>query len=134
MKKFENVCIIDDDHIFIYGIKRLMKEVNFGDDILVYDNGKVALNDLKLNSKAGKKLPSIIFLDLNMPIMNGWDFLDDFCKISESELNNTVVYITSSSVDPRDLVRIKSYSIVKNYILKPVTAKDLELILKEEVA
>ncbi len=134
MKKFENVCIIDDDHIFIYGIKRLMKEVNFGDDILVYDNGKVALNDLKLNSKAGKKLPSIIFLDLNMPIMNGWDFLDDFCKISESELNNTVVYITSSSVDPRDLVRIKSYSIVKNYILKPVTANDLELILKEEVA
>lgn len=134
MKKFENVCVIDDDHIFIYGIKRLMKEVNFGDDILVYDNGKDALSGLRLNSEAGKKLPSIIFLDLNMPIMNGWDFLDDFCKISESELNNTVVYIISSSVDPRDLVRIKNYSIVKNYILKPVTANDLVDIQKEEVA
>jgi len=134
MKKLKDVCIIDDDHIFIYGIKRLMKEVNFGEDILVYENGKEALNGLKLHSEAGKQLPSIIFLDLNMPIMNGWDFLDDFCKINASELNNTVVYIISSSVDPRDLVRIKSYSIVKDYILKPVTANDLEVIQKEEVA
>ena len=57
MKKFENVCVIDNDHIFVYGIKRLMKEVNFGDDILVYDNGKDAINGLRLNSEAGKKLP-----------------------------------------------------------------------------
>jgi CheY-like chemotaxis protein len=69
-----------------------------------------------------------------MPIMNGWDFLDDFCKMSESELDNTVIYIISSSVDPRDLVRFKNYSIVKNYILKPVTANDLAAIQKEEVA
>ncbi|MGB5229057.1 MAG: response regulator [Eudoraea sp.] len=134
MKKFENVCIIDDDPILIYGIKRLMKEVNFGDDILVYNNGKDAINGLRLNLEEGKKLPSIIFLDLNMPIMNGWDFLEDFCKIGESELKNTTIYIISSSVDPRDLIRIKGCPIVKNYILKPVTAKDLAAIQKEEVA
>ena len=134
MKKFNDVCIIDDDHIFICGIKRLFKEVNFGNDILVYVNGKEALNGLRLHLEAGKKLPSIIFLDLNMPIMNGWDFLDDFCKIDASELNDTLVYIISSSVDPRDLVRIKSYPIVKDYILKPVTANDLEAIQKEKVA
>ena len=134
MKKLNDVCIIDDDHIFIYGIKRLMKEANFGDNILMFENGKDALNGLRLHSDAGNKLPSIIFLDLNMPIMNGWEFLNDFCKIDASELNDTVVYIISSSVDPRDLVRIKDYPIVKDYILKPVTANDLEVIQKEKVA
>lgn len=134
MKKLNDVCIIDDDHIFIYGIKRLMKEVNFGEDILVYENGKEALTGLRQHLEAGNKLPSIIFLDLNMPIMNGWDFLDDFCKTNASELNDTVVYIISSSVDPRELVRIKSYPIVKDYILKPVTINDLEVIQKEKVA
>lgn len=134
MKKLKDVCIIDDDHIFIYGIKRLLKEVNFGDDILVYENGKEALKGLRQYLEGGNKLPSIIFLDLNMPIMNGWDFLNEFCKIDASELNDTVVYIISSSVDPRDLVRIKSYPIVKDYILKPVTVSDLEVIQKEKVA
>lgn len=134
MRKFKNACIIDDDHIFIYGIKRLMIETNFCEEILVYDNGEDAIKEFKSHEEAGKQLPSIIFLDLNMPIMNGWDFLDAFCKIGSSEINNTVVYIISSSVDPRDLVRIKDYAIVKNYILKPVTVKDLTAIQKEEVA
>lgn len=134
MKKFDNACIIDDDHIFIYGIKRLMIETNFCEEILVYYNGEDAIKEFKVHEEAGKHLPAIIFLDLNMPIMNGWDFLDAFCKTSASEKNNTVVYIISSSVDPRDLVRIKDYPIVKNYILKPVTAKDLTAIQKEEVA
>lgn len=134
MKKFKNACIIDDDHIFIYGIKRLMIETNFCEEILVYDNGEDAIKKFTSNEEVGKQLPSVIFLDLNMPIMNGWDFLDAFCQISDPEINNTVVYIISSSVDPRDLVRIKDYSIVKNYILKPVTVKDLTAIQKEAVA
>jgi len=134
MKKFKNACIIDDDHIFIYGIKRLMIEVNFCEEILVYNNGEDAIKAFTINKESGRPVPSIIFLDLNMPIMNGWDFLDAFCKSNESGLDNTIVYIISSSVDPRDLVRIKDYAVVKNYILKPITANDLEAIQKEEVA
>lgn len=133
MKKIENVCIIDDDHIFVYGAKRLMQEISFCDNILVYDNGQEAIDGLQLLREQGKTFPSIIFLDLNMPILNGWDFLDDILNTSHHELMNTAVYIISSSVDPRDLVRIKDYSVVKNYILKPITAEDLELVLGEAV-
>ena len=124
-----NVCIIDDDHIFVYGVKRIMRELDFDDELSVYSNGQDALEGISKMLEEKKPLPAIIFLDLNMPIMNGWEFLDDYLKIKDEKTSQTAVYIMSSSVDPRDLVRIKSYKVIKNYILKPVTADDLEGIL-----
>ena len=133
MKVLESVCIIDDDHIFIYGVKRLIKETSFCEDLLVYQNGMDALDELKGRIKEGHKLPAIIFLDLNMPMMTGWEFLDEYLKIENDDPTNTMVYIISSSVDPKDLLKINQYPIVKNYILKPVTSDDLENILSDMV-
>ncbi|QLG45571.1 response regulator [Costertonia aggregata] len=129
MRKLDTSCIIDDDPIFIYGTKRIMKEVDFCNDILVYNNGQDAIDGLNELTSQGKELPSVIFLDLNMPIMNGWEFLDDFTKIPNHNREKVTVYIISSSVDPRDLERIKDYEVVNNYILKPISPKDLENIL-----
>jgi len=129
MKKVINCCIVDDDPIFIYGTKRIMKEIEFCENLTVYNNGEDALNGLKESFKLTKYLPEIIFLDLNMPIMNGWEFLDQFSEFPDHNNAKTIIYIISSSVDPRDLERVKNYKLVNNYILKPITPNDLESVL-----
>lgn len=129
MNKVKSTCIIDDDPIFVYGTKRLLKEVDFSDTILVYNNGQDAIDALNHMTAEGEALPCVIFLDLNMPIMNGWEFLEDFVKISNANREKVIIYIISSSVDPRDLVRIKTFDVVHNYILKPISPEDLKSIL-----
>lgn len=130
MGKIDSCCIIDDDPIFVYGTKRIMKEIEFCESIVVFNNGQEALDGLMEISQSDKKTPQVIFLDLNMPIMNGWEFLDEFIKIPNNNLKKAIVYIISSSVDPRDLERVKDYKQrVNNYILKPITPNDLETVL-----
>ncbi|MFC4095555.1 response regulator [Euzebyella saccharophila] len=130
MAKVSSTCIIDDDPIFVYSTKRIMKEVDFSDEIMVYNNGQDAIEAIEDIVESGESIPPIIFLDLNMPIMNGWEFLDEFVKIPNPNREKTVIYIISSSIDPRDLERIRNYEIVDNYILKPVVREDLHTVLK----
>ena len=131
MHKISSTCIIDDDPIFVYSTKRIMKEVNFSENIIVYTNGQDAIDGLNDMINNGDKMPSVIFLDLNMPIMNGWDFLEDFVQIPHNNREEVLIYIISSSIDPRDLEQIKSYEVVNNYILKPVVREDLHTVLSK---
>ncbi len=130
MKKIKTACIIDDDPIFIYGTKRLMAEVDFCETFLIFENGQDAIEGLNEITASGEKLPSFIFLDLNMPVMNGWEFLEDFVKIPNHNREKVTIFIISSSIDPRDLERIKSYKVVNNYILKPISTDDLRSVLE----
>ena len=107
MAKVKRICLIDDDHIFIYGAKRLMREINFAEDLSVFQNGQDALDYFKSQSQDSEDLPAIIFLDLNMPVMNGWEFLDAFLNLPGIPTRDIAVYIMSSSVDPRDLEKIR---------------------------
>ena len=129
MKKVQVCCIIDDDPIFIYGTKRIIKEVDFAENIIVYNNGQEAVDGLKEIINEGGFLPEVIFLDLNMPIMNGWEFLEEYKNCHYDISKKTTIYIISSSVDPRDLERVKHYNEVDMYILKPITPDDLGKIL-----
>ena len=128
MKKVRSTCIIDDDSIFVYGTKRLIDEVGFTENIITFENGQDAIDGLYEMSTGGEDLPAVIFLDLNMPIMNGWEFLEDFAKLPADKREKVAIYIISSSVDPRDLERIRNYQIVHDYILKPMSTEELKSI------
>ncbi len=128
MKKIDRICIVDDDSILVYGMKLMMNEVDFCEEVLEYSNGLDAIEGLASIVNDGEPLPSIIFLDLNMPIMDGWEFLDEFIKTPNYNLDNVSIYIISSSVDPRDREKANEYEIVKGYILKPVTTNDFSEI------
>lgn len=128
MKVKGGLCIIDDDHIFIYGVKRLIEETSFCDELMVYRTGQDALEELKNKPE----LPGIIFLDLNMPMMTGWEFLDEYLQIERKDPSQTRVYIISSSIDPKDLLKINDYKQIQDYILKPVTTEDLEKVIAAE--
>jgi len=108
-----------------------MNEIDLCDEIIVYANGESALNELGALVQEGKKLPDMILLDLDMPVMDGWVFLDDFVKIPNHHQEHLSLYILSSSINPSVIEKVKNYPIVKSFISKPVTVSDLKQILKE---
>ncbi|WP_179336905.1 response regulator [Winogradskyella ludwigii] len=131
MSKIDVACIIDDDPIFIFGAKRMMELSNFCKSFMVFKNGQEAINQLKPIMLNGKDIPDIILLDINMPIMDGWEFLDEFIKIEAHK--SITIYIVSSSIDPVDLNRAKRYKNISNYIIKPISIETLKGILEEEL-
>ena len=128
MKKINTVCIIDDDPIFRFGTKKLMETIDVQLDFLVYKNGKEALDGLSSKVKLNANLPDVILLDLNMPIMDGWQFLDQLFTIPDAV--GIPIYIVSSSVDSRDIDKAKTYNMVSNYILKPFSLSKVQDLLE----
>ncbi|WP_299255782.1 response regulator [uncultured Aquimarina sp.] len=127
MRRIDIACVIDDDPIFVFGIKKVMQLIDFCEGIMVFKNGQEALNNLRAIISAKEKLPDVILLDLNMPILDGWQFLDEFVKIPcEKEI---LIYVVSSSVDPEDVLRAKSFEGVSDYIVKPISVAKLKEVL-----
>lgn len=129
MSKIEIACIIDDDPIFIFGAKRMMELTDFCRTFLIFKNGQEALNALTTMIQSGENIPDVIFLDINMPIMDGWQFLDEFIKIKND--HKTIIYIVSSSIDPMDRNKVRDYENVSNYIVKPISLETFEQISQE---
>lgn len=130
MKTLGKTCIVDDDPILVYGMKLMMKQVSFSEEILVFNNGQEAIDGLLDMLNRGEALPSVIFLDLNMPVMDGWDFLESFVKIPNNNTERVTIYVVSSSINPADEQRAREYEVVGNYFVKPITEIDLSNILK----
>ena len=127
MRKINIAYIIDDDPILVYGVKRMMELCDFCNSLMIFKNGKEGLDKLKsIVSHCKESIPDIILLDVNMPIMDGWQFLDEFEKLDSPK--KIVIYVVSSSIDPRDMNRVKNYKSVANYIIKPITVETLERI------
>jgi CheY-like chemotaxis protein len=129
MKKIDIACIVDDDPIFVFGAKRVMELSNFCKSFMVFNNGKDALDSLSPLVVSGENVPDVILLDLNMPIMDGWQFLDEFIKIKTNK--KILIYIVSSSIDPADTEKAKKYESVSNFIVKPITVDNLKNILQQ---
>ncbi len=125
MKKFNLACLVDDDEIFVFGAKRIIELSNFCDNLMIFPNGKEALDYIK----AEKNVPDVVLLDLNMPIMDGWEFLDEITKIER--LEPILIYIISSSISPLDIERAKTYEVVSKYIIKPISKGKLMEIMNE---
>ncbi|TDS16655.1 response regulator receiver domain-containing protein [Maribacter caenipelagi] len=124
----DTVCIIDDDPICVYGTKILLNHNNFiSANILIYEDGAEALINLTSQLDKGQPMPDIILLDLNMPVMNGWEFLDKFHELTLA--NKPRVFIVSSHFNKTEIEKGKSYSLVRDFISKPLIAKNLNDII-----
>jgi CheY-like chemotaxis protein len=124
MQRVDTVCIVDDDPIYVFTTKQRLQIGSFCNNILIYNNGKEAFEALKALIEDNKPLPDIILLDLNMPVWDGWDFLDEFQTIKANK--KIAIYIVSSSDNPDDIARSKSYQIVNNFIIKPISIEKLD--------
>lgn len=136
-QKVELACIIDDDKIYVNLVKKIIEIKKLSENLLIYKNGKEALDyfkDIMESATDEDKLPDIIFLDLNMPVMDGWEFLNEFIKIKNSLHKKITLYVVSSSIDPRDLERAKSFNLVTDYLIKPIELKKFEKIFEKTAA
>ncbi|SDT06389.1 Response regulator receiver domain-containing protein [Mucilaginibacter mallensis] len=125
-----NLFIIDDDPFQHFIMEKMLTPhlTNPVDQVTHSDNADEILKFIEVNRSNADRLPDIIFLDLNMPIMNGWDFLERYKRIQQKITKLIPIYIISSSIDSRDISRLKKYTSVKDYVLKPVTRPALEKI------
>ncbi|MCW7500433.1 response regulator [Leptospira soteropolitanensis] len=116
------VYLVEDDVITTFLIKTLMEKFSFTDEIQGFQNGEEALNALL----SGSHDPDMLFLDLNMPVMDGWEFLKAISKHPKYE--KLPIYILTSSIDPTDKARSAEFPNVKGYLVKPLSLKDLQSI------
>lgn len=116
--------IIDDDKLTIRLMTMLISKNNFCEEITSFYNPQTALDNIKTNGQDPDNLPDVILLDLNMPTLDGWQFLDEFITLPlQKEIS---IFIVTSSIDPLDIEMAKKYKMVKSYIMKPITAQKLE--------
>ncbi|WP_162343314.1 response regulator [Cyclobacterium salsum] len=125
MNNIKNLTLIDDDEVFVYLTRKTLNKTNLVDHIRVFENGLDALNFIKNNLGNQDNLPEVIFLDLSMPIMDGWQFLDEFSRLKLDLSKKITIYICSSSISPDDVARAKSISEVSDFIFKPITSQKL---------
>lgn len=134
MKTVEIIALVDDDDTFVYISKRLLHQIDNINKIEVFNNGLDALKYIELNIHEPKLLPEIIFLDLSMPIMDGWQFLEEFIKLNSNHLKKITIYICSSSIAPYEIERAKSLSAVTDYVIKPLNKEDFYNLIQNAKA
>src|SRR6478609_2049054 len=125
----ELIMCIDDDPITLMLFKKVVQKASFSEEIITASNGQDAItqiNTINNDISNQKKKPQLIFLDLNMPVMGGWEFIDLFNSSYSLNLNNTKIIILTSTIDPEDIKKSKSYPNVIEFLSKPITVEMLE--------
>ena len=122
------VMIVDDDDVNNFLCKKIISLARFSENIQTFIDADSALKYLKSNMNASGELPDIIFLDINMPIKNGWDFLKEYEKFKEDLAKPIQIYMLSSSVYEEDVTRAKSMDVIVDYISKPLSESVLQKI------
>jgi CheY-like chemotaxis protein len=132
MKKIAIVSIIDDDAFFQYATKKMLELSNKVEHILQFNDGEEAIRYFIENKDEPDKIPDLVFLDLNMPYMDGWQFLDKFI-VNEFKKDRITIYICTSSISKLDLEKSANYPLLKGYLIKPITKAEFFEKLEKEL-
>ena len=128
VKTIDLVMLVDDNDTDNFISKRIIEITKFAKRVEVKGSGKSALDYLKENQNIADNLPNIIFLDINMPVVDGFVFLYEFEKFNELVRNKCKVIILSSSDNKRDIDKIVNNDHVIKFITKPLTEVALDEI------
>lgn len=132
MKKIAIVSIIDDDAFFQFATKRMLEASQKVENILQFHDGEQAIEYFIANKENEEKTPDLVFLDLNMPYMDGWQFLDEF-TVNEFKKELITIYICTSSTNKFDKERFQTYPKLKGYLIKPISKTEFVKTLDGEL-
>ena len=128
MQKLDCIILVDDDGVTNYVHESIIEDANVAKDVLIAENGQDALALVKEQAAQPNQCPNLIFLDINMPVMNGFEFLEAYQQLEE-ELNQPVIIVMlTSSLNPKDVERAHQAG-VTDFVDKPLTREKLREIL-----
>ncbi|WPR70653.1 response regulator [Flavobacterium sp. NG2] len=128
MKK-KSIWLIDDDAIYKIVMKKIISNLGLLDSTTTFSNGEEAIKALVLALENQTNIPDVILLDIEMPIMDGWGFMEEFQKIESDIKRNIIIYISSSSIAFEDKNKAKNNKLITGYMSKPIKKEDLALII-----
>ncbi len=125
------ILCVDDDPITLMLCKKVIERTSFAQEIITAQNGEEAFQYFKniireINSGNVVDYPKLVLLDLNMPIMNGWEFLDAYLENNFQEILTSKFIILSSTIDPDDVNKSKKYIMVYDFMSKPISTEMIE--------
>ena len=128
----KTICVIDDDPIYQFLMNKIVLLTKIDIDVISFSNGKEAIDDFQTSLSNNKKLPNIILLDIEMPHMDGWDFMNHIeVLMKEHSLSDIKIYIVSSSISHEDVEKAESNKNVLGYYSKPIKSEDItEIIMR----
>ncbi|MEP2671291.1 MAG: response regulator [Cyclobacteriaceae bacterium] len=130
-KKYHTVMLIDDNEIDNLINQKMIEAAAIAENIYTHTGAKSAIEFLRNMEKldvASEVLPDVIFLDIDMPLMDGFQFLDEFEKLSANTKKSCKIVMLTSSINPQDFDRSKKYSNVKLYLNKPLSHDSIQKI------
>ncbi len=128
MKK---IFIIDDDEMYQMVLSKIVKKINPEIVVETFWNGEKALEYFKDNQNI--PLPKLLLLDINMPIMDGWQFISEFERMYPNLKALSNIYMFSSSLEERERTKALSYKSVKDYLLKPVSLNTMRELIADNI-
>ena len=125
----KSLFLIDDDPIFVYLTRRIIVSIDRQCKINEFTDGELAIRYLEEICDKPELLPDIIFMDISMPVMDGWEFLSEYSRLRPKIKKDIALFIVSSSISPQEVERSKSYSAVSDFLIKPLErGKIVEII------
>ncbi len=129
--KLNKILLIDDSEADNYIHSRVIKKASVTNEIIVKMGAQEALDYLQKKENGEYPNPDLIFLDINMPGLNGWDFLEEYKKLDKEQKQGVVVCMLSTSAAENEQNNIAQYEEIKSYSQKPLTSEALKHIIKE---
>lgn len=126
--RYKSVLLIDDSYIDNLINRKILENNNYAEIITVIDSPQEAFEFISNSVQTGHNIPEVIFLDLRMPLMNGFEFLKALMELPNIKPDLIKIFVLTSSLDPKDIKKIKENKLVSKFIGKPLTNQILEEI------
>jgi CheY-like chemotaxis protein len=133
-EKLNCILLIDDDEPTNFLNELVIKQVDCAEKTVAVQSGQAALDFLKERINGGYPQPELIFLDINMPVMNGWEFLEEYKKLDSDQKAKMVMVMLTVSLNPDAKDKADTIDAIDDFVNKPLTAEIINEILNKHFA